>query len=192
MNHLAHIYLSGKNEGLIIGNYIADHIRGNQLGHLPEEIQSGVRLHRTIDTYTDKHQIFRATTKLIMPSLRKFSGVAVDIYFDYFLANKWKHYHEEDLETFALNTYSLIESNWTHIPERGKRFFTYMIEHNLLLNYGDLETLNRVFMGIDSRTKFDTNLTDAVTVLSKHHDEIETNFEEFFLDLMQFVKEQHE
>ena len=53
MNFLAHLYLSGNNEPVMIGNFIADHLKGKQWMALPEEIQKGVVLHRFIDSFTD-------------------------------------------------------------------------------------------------------------------------------------------
>ena len=56
MNYLAHFYLSHHDENLIVGNYIADDIKGNKYLDYPQEIQKGILLHRLIDDYTDNHQ----------------------------------------------------------------------------------------------------------------------------------------
>ena len=55
MNFLAHIYLSGEDEGLTIGNFIADSIKGKKYLNFKKEIQKGILLHRSIDTFTDQH-----------------------------------------------------------------------------------------------------------------------------------------
>ena len=52
MNFLAHLYLSKNNTNIMIGNFIADHIRGNNFNHFSREIQQGIKLHREIDTFT--------------------------------------------------------------------------------------------------------------------------------------------
>lgn len=39
MNFLAHIYLSGDNDLIKIGNFMADGIRGKQFEHFPEDVQ---------------------------------------------------------------------------------------------------------------------------------------------------------
>ena len=57
MNYLAHIYLSGEDEDLMIGNFIADSVRGNQLADFPEGVRKGIVLHRKIDSYTDRHPV---------------------------------------------------------------------------------------------------------------------------------------
>ena len=55
MNFLAHLKLSGDHESIMLGNFIADHIRGNKIHHLPQEVIDGIMLHRKIDYYTDHH-----------------------------------------------------------------------------------------------------------------------------------------
>ena len=63
MNFLAHLYLSESNPNIMIGNFIADHIKGNQFTHLSSEIQQGIKLHREIDTFTDAHKITRISKR---------------------------------------------------------------------------------------------------------------------------------
>ena len=57
MNFLAHLYLSGNNPKIILGNFFADHIVGNKYEHFDDEIIEGIILHRHIDTFTDTHSI---------------------------------------------------------------------------------------------------------------------------------------
>ena len=59
MNFLAHVYLSGSNIPLAVGNLIADRVKGKNIELLAHEIQEGVLLHRAIDTYTDQHPLVR-------------------------------------------------------------------------------------------------------------------------------------
>ena len=57
MNYLAHLYLSSGNKDLMIGNFIADHVKGNAINNFSDEIISGIKLHRLIDDFTDHHPI---------------------------------------------------------------------------------------------------------------------------------------
>ena len=58
MNFLAHIYLSGNNDLIKIGNFMADGIRGKDYLKFPEQVKNGILLHRQIDTFTDAHVIY--------------------------------------------------------------------------------------------------------------------------------------
>lgn len=84
MNFLAHIYLSGDNEMVTIGNFIADGVRGKQYKKFPKDIQIGILLHRQIDTFTDAHPIVRQSTKRLHKNYSHYSGVIVDILYDHF------------------------------------------------------------------------------------------------------------
>jgi acyl carrier protein phosphodiesterase len=58
MNFLAHLYLSGKDKsGVLVGNFIADQVKGKQLASFPKNMQRGIRLHRKIDEFTDSHEV---------------------------------------------------------------------------------------------------------------------------------------
>ena len=48
MNFLAHIYLSGNDEEVILGNFIADGIQGKAYENFQKGIQTGILLHREI------------------------------------------------------------------------------------------------------------------------------------------------
>lgn len=52
MNYLAHLHLSNNDKNLIIGNYIADDVKGKAYLNFPLEIQKGIILHRKIDDFT--------------------------------------------------------------------------------------------------------------------------------------------
>ena len=101
MNFLAHIYLSGDNDLIKIGNFMADGIRGKQYENYPLEIQKGIILHRAIDTFTDAHPIFRQSTKRLHNNYHHYAGVIVDILYDHFLAKNWNKYSDEKLEDFV-------------------------------------------------------------------------------------------
>ena len=57
MNVLAHIYLSGDSEKIIIGNYIGDYVKGRDYLKYPEPVRKGIILHRHIDAFTDRHPV---------------------------------------------------------------------------------------------------------------------------------------
>jgi acyl carrier protein phosphodiesterase len=62
MNFLAHIYLSGDNDLIKIGNFMADF--GKQFKNYPVDVQKGIILHRAIDTFTDAHPVLDEALKL--------------------------------------------------------------------------------------------------------------------------------
>ncbi len=58
MNFLAHLYLSGNSEELLIGSFIADAVKGSNFEGYHPQVVKGIKLHRCIDTFTDSHPVF--------------------------------------------------------------------------------------------------------------------------------------
>ena len=101
MNYLAHLFLSGKDEALIIGNLITDMISKADERTLSEEILRGVKLHRKIDDLTDSHPVFIDHKRSLYPHFRKYSPVVLDIVYDYLLESNWSIFSDEHFEDFS-------------------------------------------------------------------------------------------
>ena len=89
MNHLAHLYLSGSQAGIILGNFIADFLTPAQQRALPEELQQGLRLHLLIDKTVDTNMIFKQSVALLRHTQGKYAPVVADIFYDYLLVEAW-------------------------------------------------------------------------------------------------------
>ena len=94
MNFLAHIYLSGDDPELKIGNFIADAVKGKKYTTYPQKIQEGIILHRKIDSFTDAHPIVKKSASRLFSKYGHYNSVIVDILYDHFLAKNWKA-HED-------------------------------------------------------------------------------------------------
>ena len=134
MNFLAHIYLSGEDDRITIGNFIADKIHGKAYKKYPFDIQKGILLHREIDTFTDAHPIVRQSTKRLHTNYGHYSSVIVDILYDHFLAKNWKAYSTIPLKDFTVSFYNLLEESYEILPLRIQNLMPFMIADNWLLN----------------------------------------------------------
>ncbi|MBO6607421.1 ACP phosphodiesterase [Psychroserpens sp.] len=188
MNFLAHIYLSQDIDDIIIGNFIADNIRGKRYQKYSVGIQKGILLHRQIDSFTDSHPIVRLSTKRLHQNYGHYSSVIVDILYDHFLAKNWDSYSQIDLESYTKNFYNLIMSNIDDLPEKTQNMMPYMISGNWLLNYAKIEGIQSVLNGMNRRTKFKSNMNLATRELIQYYAEFESEFTEFFDVLIQFSK----
>ncbi|MFV9550898.1 ACP phosphodiesterase [Algibacter sp. PT7-4] len=184
MNYLAHIYLSGENDLVTIGNFIADGIKGKQYKKYPKEIQLGILLHRHIDSYTDAHKTFRLSTKRLHKKYGHYSGVIVDILYDHFLAKNWKHYCKTPLNEYVNNFYDALNLNYNILPLRIQKMMPYMIADNWLLSYASIEGITRVLEGMNRRTKNRSNMNEAVIELETFYSEFENEFSLFFDELI--------
>jgi acyl carrier protein phosphodiesterase len=189
MNFLAHIYLSGDNDSITIGNFIADGIKGKQYKTYPKDIQIGILLHRQIDTFTDAHPIVRQSTKRLHKNYSHYSGVIVDILYDHFLAKNWSNYSNVPLEDYIENFYDLLEDHFETLPLRIQRMMPYMIADNWLLSYAKIEGIQRVLNGMNRRTKNRSKMNEATKELREFYDEFEKEFTSFFTELEAFVNQ---
>ncbi|MFV8370766.1 ACP phosphodiesterase [Flavobacterium sp. LB2R40] len=186
MNFLAHIYLSGDNDLIKIGNFMADGIRGKHFESYPLEIQKGIILHRAIDTFTDAHPVFRQSTKRLHENYHHYAGVIVDVFYDHFLAKNWSIYSDEKLDHFVQRFYRSLQDNHINLSERTKGMLPYMIEHNWLVSYQTVDGINRILTQMDQRTKNESKMRFATNELSEFYIEFEKEFTNFFQELIQF------
>ncbi len=192
MNFLAHIYLSGDNDHIKIGNFMADGIRGKHFDQYPTDIQKGIILHRAIDTFTDAHPIFRQSTKKLHARYHHYAGVIVDVFYDHFLAKNWTKYSNENLEEYILAFYQSLEDNRDHLTDRTIHYLPYMIKQNWLSSYQTVSGIHTILTQMDSLTKFKSKMQFATEELEQFYDEFENEFTTFFEDLKQHVLEQSE
>lgn len=187
MNYLAHAYLSGDNEDLLIGNFIADAVKGKMMDAYSEKIRNGIILHRSIDEYTDNHPLHKQSRTRLHPRYSHYAGVIVDIYYDHFLARNWAAYSDHSLVNYTNSVYTLLENKRTILPERINYMLKYMVPQNWLLNYANFEGLRKVFRGMAHRTKFDSKMENAVEDLQENYELFQEEFADFFPDLKVFV-----
>lgn len=188
MNYLAHIYLSGNDNELKIGNFIADSVKGKQYLHFPLKIQKGIILHRAIDTYTDSHPTVRKSINRLFANYRHYSAVIVDIYYDHFLAANWKDYSNIPLDVYVEDFYTLLNANLEILPKRVKQFLPYMIDANWLLSYADIEGIGKILWQMNHRTGNRSNMDLAVKDLQTDYSFFEEEFRTFFKDLKSFTQ----
>ncbi len=190
MNFLSHLYLAGNSDGLIIGNFIADSVKGSDFNSFSKEIQQGILLHRKIDTFTDAHPVVEQSKQRLREKYRKYAGVIVDIYYDHYLAIDWNTYSPVSLEVFTESIYTLVQNNQAILPVKSVQFTRYMLEHNILYGYSKLEGIERVLKGMARRTTFESNMEHAIHDLREHFSLFENEFKQFFPELQQFVAEE--
>lgn len=190
MNFLAHIFLSGDNEERMVGNFIADFVKGNKLLDYPDEIRKGIELHRKIDFFTDHHAITSRSKDPLRTKYRHYSGVIVDLYYDHFLAKNFGDYSSSDLKSYSERTYEIIKAYDSFLPPGVRYFLPFMIERNWLLNYASIEGLNRALTGLSKRVSFENRMNEAIHDLEAAYPALEADFREFFPDLITFVEKQ--
>jgi acyl carrier protein phosphodiesterase len=189
MNFLAHAFLSENHEKIMVGNFIADFVKGKSaLAAFKEEIKTGIELHRAIDFYTDSHPVVAQSKARLKPKYRHYAGVIVDVFYDYYLAKEWTKFSSEPLTEFAKNTYAVLLDHRDVIPVELDQMLPYMIRGNWLVNYGTMEGIGRALSGMSQRTPYVSKMDEAVVDLSNYREEFGAEFNAFFPDLHDHAK----
>jgi len=182
MNYLAHAFLSNNNTDLLIGNFIADHLRGNDFKNYPNEIINGIYLHRKIDTFTDNHESFKASKRLFYEGYERYSGILIDIYSDHFLAKNFENYSHLPLKEFSKTVYQTYSQNQHHLPKSSSNFLEYVIKNNIYHAYSSIEGIEKVLFHLSHRIKHGVMLNESIAIYKTHEKELELNFEILFKD----------
>ena len=189
MNFLAHQYLSGNLPDLMVGNFIADHVKGNQIALFSPGVKEGIILHRSIDAFTDGHPVVRDSVIRLRPAFRKYAGVIVDMFYDHFLARYWSDYSTISLEDFTAECYAVLSRHTGPLPERSRRMLYFMERDNWMLAYRDPAGLDKAFRGMAHRTTFYSGMENAVGALLEDYDNYRSEFSRFFPELVTYADE---
>ena len=184
MNFLAHIYLSGDNDLMKIGNFMADGIHGKHFDNFHKEIQKGIILHREIDTFTDAHPVFRQSTKRLHANYHHYSGIIVDIFYDHFLAKNWSNYSNEKLIDFTERFYQSLNDNYDSLTPKTQKMIPYLIQQNWLMSYQTIDGIEIVLQKMDNRMKRNSIMRLSVAELRTFYAEFEQEFTTFFKELI--------
>lgn len=189
MNFLAHIYLSGDNTEIMVGNFIGDFVKGrNLLDQFDPEIAKGIELHRSIDDFTDHHPVVHESKVRLRPTYRHYAPVIVDVFYDHFLSRYWANYHPAPLTDFSTRAYRDIEQHWSVLPQGAKSMLPYMKADNWLLNYGNIDGIERALTGMSRRARHVSRMEESIVDLQKNYDAFKQEFELFFPELVEHAR----
>ncbi len=191
MNWLAHSLLSKKDIDYQLGNILADPLKGVAWPGASQPMVHGMRMHRAIDKFTDKHPVV-STSKSRLGDDGHLKGVVLDLLYDHFLSQSWDVYSAIELDQFLLvfNQQALATSR--DYPDRAKTIVGRMAATNLLGQYKSFDDLIQALRRIDSRlsvrVKVKETATQYIPVLEQEYRLLKTDFDLFFPQLINFFK----
>ena len=188
MNFLAHIYLSGDDDDIKIGNFLGDFIKGrlNKLTNAQFSLGmiNGMALHREIDFFTDTHPIVKQSIDRLQPKYHKVSGIIVDMFYDHILAKNFLQYSSISLPEYSQSFYDLLENRKGEIPTKMDRMVKSMVSHNWLMGYTTYEGIEWALKGISQRLSFDSGIEKATEELRRDYAQYEAEFQLFFPEMI--------
>lgn len=183
MNYLAHAYLSFNMPSVLAGNMISDFVKGKNKFSYPQEIQTGIALHRFIDKYTDDHPATKKAKEIFRPVYRLYSGAFVDVVYDHFLATDEAEFTEESLQAFTEKTFKLLDLYTGYFPEPFSSMYPYMKTQNWLYNYQFKWGVEKSLQGVVRRATYLTESQQAYHLFENNYHVFKSCYNEFFPDL---------
>lgn len=191
MNFLAHIYLSGKDEDVIVGNFFGDWVKGKEENWNPkysENIRKGIVIHRFIDNFTGTHDIVRSSASKFSEKYRHYSKVVTDIIYDHFLAFNWHKFSDIELEKYTYDFYRLLIKRFWILPLQVKIFLPYMISNNRLLTYKSIKGVEKTLNIMSKNTSLPNYTEFAIDVLNSNYESLQNEAIEFLKIIIDKIK----
>ena len=187
MNWLAHIALSEPTPAFRVGNVLADLLPITEIRRLPPTFQAGIARHRAIDSFTDKHPVFRQSVARLDPQFRRYGFVVMDIFYDHFLSANWPEHYATPLRDFVGQFHMDVEACRDEIPVDAYAILQRMRAANWLTSYGDVEGVRLTLDRMSLRLKRPFDLGNAADELQRRYGELAQDFADFFPQIrMQF------
>jgi len=139
MNYLAHLYLPGNHEELLIGGFLGDFVKGPLKGDYPEKIEKGIELHRRIDSWSDQHPSVKQIRYLLPDQFGRYAAIIADMLCDHVLASEWNHFASVPLQNFCKERLHILESNSEHLSDHAQQVLYRIKSGSWLTRYANLE-----------------------------------------------------
>lgn len=198
MNYLAHAFLAGDDPEAIIGNLMADFVRGKveEMDHLSLGIRQGMLLHRAIDRFTDTHLVVQRSIHRLTDRWHHYAPILVDVFYDHFLAANWNRYSSEPLPVFSERVYEVLRQYQDLLPPPMQDSMVRMRRQNWFMAYATIEgiglALEKLSVRIWHRSERVAQLDQAVADLREHFTPLLEDFQVFFPELQHHVAQERQ
>jgi acyl carrier protein phosphodiesterase len=180
--------LSGADEQVLVGNFMGDFVKGPLTDRFPEGIRRGVTLHRRIDSFASRDELFKRSRLRLDPYYGLYRGVLVDLFYDHFLVNEWSRWSHEPFERYLARTRSVIDRHLTELPERMQPLVPVIFE-KLLPSYGEVGGIGSALERMSHRVVRANPLAGGEGELRRHYADLQSDFR-CFMPLVRSFAEQ--
>lgn len=194
MNFLGHSLISLEideniNKETLYGNFTGDFYKGLvERIKLSESLKEGITLHRIIDKTSDRKE--NLLNELLAEKFGIFKGIVSDIFIDHFLSKNFNNLFNKNIDDIEKLILSKVKDNRNIFPKDFERTFNWLNDRNVMVNYKDINFLERAFQGLAKNIRRGEILTSAVSELKKNYNLFEEkSIKEFFYVKNESIKE---
>lgn len=189
MNILAHLHLATLANSSLIGNTVADFVKGDPYLAYPKTIADGIILHRKIDSLIDSLPEVQQAKQLFCSPHRRVAPIALDIVWDHFLSKYWAKYGLS-ISVSEFNQYAKqqIQPSISAYPSEYQHFMHAMWRGEWLVKYASLDFVAQVLTGMASRRPKLARLQDTIIDIGQHYDALASLFFQLYPKMCDHVK----
>lgn len=189
MNYLAHLHIAEASDSNLLGNLLGDFVKGNPSEQFSEDIVQGIRLHRWVDAYTDSHEVMILAKALFPLTTRRFSPIALDMFWDHCLAKHWQRFHSQTLRQFVLDAEKKVKiDHSSSLPERYMMVSDKMWQGRWLESYADFENIHFALQRMSLRRERMKPLAECYVSLEDSYQELESLFFSLYPQVLEKAK----
>lgn len=194
MNFLGHSLISLEidkniNKETLYGNFTGDFYKGLvERIKLSESLKEGITLHRIIDKTSDRKE--NLLNELLAEKFGIFKGIVSDMFIDHFLSKNFNNLFNKNIDDIENLILSKVKDNRNIFPKDFERTFNWLNDRNVMVNYKDINFLEKAFQGLAKNIRRGEILTSAVSELKKNYNLFEEkSIKEFFYVKNESIKE---
>ncbi len=186
MNILFHMYLSGHDPELLVGNFMGDFVKGPVGDAYAPQITQGLILHRKIDSFAQRNSHFQASRVRLAPHYGLYRGVFVDLFYDHFLAKEWSSRADTTLPEYITATRAIINRYVSIMPEQLQEFVPKIFDE-LLPSYDSISGIESALLRMSRRVRRPNPLAEGGAELTIHYEELKADFGRFIVEVQEYT-----
>ncbi|ADU68233.1 ACP phosphodiesterase [Pantoea sp. At-9b] len=191
MNFLAHLHLAQLADSSLLGNLMADFVRGNPHQQWSTPIADGILLHRRLDSLTDNLPEVREARQWFRAETRRVAPITLDVIWDHFLARHWDRFHPaQSLAAFSAAAEREITPQLSGTPAGFVELNAIMWRERWLEHYAEPTRLARVLSGMAQRRPRLAALRDSYQDFVENYAGLEQQFFQLYPRLMELARTQ--
>lgn len=185
MNILFHMYLSGDDHEVLVGNFMGDFVKGPLGDAYPPRIRHGLMLHRKIDSFAQRDTNFQTSRLRLSPYYGLYRGVLVDLFYDHFLAKGWDSWSDVPFPDYIAWARGIIERHLAIMPRQLQEFVP-VIFNELLPSYKCITGTESALIRMSGRVRRANPLAEGGAELTRHYEDLKADFERFIIAVQRF------
>lgn len=189
MNFLAHLHIAEHCNSNLLGNLLGDFVKGDPTKVYEDNVAQGIMLHRFVDSFTDNHAIMKQCKLRFDSDLKRFSPIAMDMFWDHCLAKQWSLYHGQSLSMFVDNAERTIKQTPAPLPERFVRMSTHMWQGRWLESYQDFDNIKFALERMSLRSMRMAPLAECGEQLGENYQEFSEFFSQLYPEVLEKAKQ---